>query len=156
MELFGPMDSAAVEWDGVDQGAHCLTCDISTETRYFQFNDCLEECVDGYTVSLSIPNDNICKQCDENCLTCVGAVDHCLTCKQGEGDPSYLSLLDNVCYAACPEDTTILTDEVNKICSPCDPTCGTCTGAVDFCTTCPPGYNLYSYTEMDGDQEVAR
>jgi hypothetical protein len=84
---------------------------------------------------------NQCQKCNDNCKDCDGSTDFCKSCK----DKQVLSLLDNKCLDSCPLGLSIY-DTNQNLCKPCDPTCGTCRGAPDFCTSCPKNMNLIEKT----------
>ena len=103
---------------------------------------CKNQCDDGYAVPLG-NSDYICLQCDPNCNTCIGSLKNCLTCKD-DSNP-FLNLLDNTCKTKCPDNITLLTDQVNKICTGCDSICNSCNNLTSNCTSCQQGYSLYQY-----------
>ena len=50
--------------------------------RFYQEDQptrCQSECGPGW--AFPVANDDfICRKCDSNCLTCIGELDHCISC----------------------------------------------------------------------------
>ena len=97
----------------------------------------------GYIVPLG-ETDFVCQKCNSNCNTCIGTLNKCLTCDDKSNTP-YLNKLDNTCKNKCPEGLTVVDDPSTNICEVCDEICSTCSGDVDYCTSCKNDYKLYSF-----------
>ena len=128
----------------------CSSCDISAEspTKYYMKGVCKEKCDDGYTVPLR-RKDFVCEKCSDNCETCAGDNNHCLSCNKDSD--SFLSLLDNTCHDQCPSGVTVLLDGEEKHCGICSSVCNTCSGSPDYCTSCKQDYSLWQ-TPAQGDE----
>ena len=91
-------------------------CTACSGTKYLYNNQCIDQCPNGYYMSIS---DNICYKCNVACLTCQGEfASDCLTCADG----------------------TVL---VSGRCSACDVTCLTCNGMGSTnCLSCESSFYL--------------
>ncbi|KAL4456965.1 hypothetical protein ABPG74_014603 [Tetrahymena malaccensis] len=104
------------------QGSVCLTC----VTGYsLSLSTCVTKCPDSqYSLN------QVCTNCDTNCLTCSGTAVHCLTCKTN----MFVDPLDFTCKV-CQGST--YGDVVSGTCKPCDPSCQTCNGGSNLnCLSC--------------------
>ena len=86
-------------------------------------NTCISTCPSNY-----FPLNNICTQCDSNCLECEETSKKCLKCHAG------MYLLGNTCMDVCPA-THHGIDETGT-CELCERPCETCLGSLTHCTSC--------------------
>ena len=95
-------------------------------------------CPDSFFFSLST---QVCVACDQSCLTCSGpSASNCKSCK------AFSTLTNGLCVCnpgacACPPGQYF--SLVAGACTPCDPSCQTCSGAgPSLCTLCTSGLAL--------------
>ncbi|KRX07395.1 Insulin-like growth factor binding protein, N-terminal [Pseudocohnilembus persalinus] len=122
----------------------CLSCYDNSVTTYNLYNadlnKCQDSCTDGY-----FENSDKCDPCTDNCATCTGTSDFCLTCDSG------FLFYANTCVASCSSTQYELSGE----CFDCDTSifCKACSSATE-CESCLSGYYLYGTTCTD-DCETA-
>lgn len=138
----------------------CYFCNATTQRPYVYKAKCYAECP-----SKTIPIDNVCYDCPNNCLDCTSKIS-CTRCESG-----YV-LYDGFCYSStncpqpiksgtkclgCPELTQKYvqatgvcatscssgTKEINNICYSCPTNCYTCLNT-SYCSTCKTGYFRYN------------
>ena len=88
----------------VDTPDKCTSCRQDNLDKYFFENTCLPECPSGNYVNLEA-RDNVCLQCNENCVECELTSRTCTKCAAG----FILNERDNNCVSECPKDYTIFT-----------------------------------------------
>ena len=123
---------------------NCLTCEINTtfctscpqnKLLYLVNNSCGSCKEIGFTASqveFASGPKMMCIQCSQNCLSCFGNKEFCLSCKQPPvSDLRYL--FDNFTCTNCTEPGFILQ---NTACKACSKTCSSCSGNPQNCTNC--------------------
>ncbi|CDW83721.1 UNKNOWN [Stylonychia lemnae] len=108
----------------------CLSCftDISSQVeKYYYSNKCMPVCPSGFYAG----DNQICKRCDDKCLTCNQA-GKCLTCNNTGLYPNFHSG-NNMCYGTCPDGYYA---NSQSTCAACDQNCKTCESTPMNCTSC--------------------
>ena len=114
---------------------YCTSCDSSLFLEQSSGN-CLQNCNPG-----TFPLNQICQECNSNCLTCINTATNCLSC------PTSYLLYNNVCYSKCPQNTYQSSTRENQIiCVDCDPSCSSCEGDSNNCTSCPEKKILFNHS----------
>ncbi|XP_078812274.1 proprotein convertase subtilisin/kexin type 5 isoform X2 [Oryzias latipes] len=112
-------------------GLQCLTCKAHL---FREAKECVETCQLGHygnTVSRT------CEKCDPSCSECMeGGDEDCLSCSPGL---VYLRT-EGRCLPSCPPGYH--RDSAHQTCEPCHSSCKTCSGKLEFCDSCFPGYQL--------------
>lgn len=113
---------------------NCTLCDARSPLPVLFEQDCLAECVPGYT-----PIDNICVKCSTPCATCAyGQINSCTSCDNTDG---LQFLYSKKCVEECPTNTTL--NYNTKVCLGCDVGCSMCdTEDPRICLKCSPGLSL--------------
>lgn len=119
----------------------CLSCytNIAWISQIYLQNStglCVNECIEGQYLS-----GGTCYSCNTNCQTCLvyganytnGSGSFCLSC------PTSNYLMNNICYAACPNGYF----HSENICSLCMSNCLTCSSFIT-CSSCQTVYFLYN------------
>ena len=79
----------------------CLTCDFTNELRgefLFSTKECIAKCP-----SKTYEESNICKNCDDACLTCDGPIENnCLSCNAETPVKGNYNLVDKTGIDFCP------------------------------------------------------
>ena len=121
--------------------SECRKCNTEADSpdkgilfNLYYDNTCISSCPSNF-----YPSNNICLQCDPNCLECSGSSKKCLKCHPG----SYL--LGNVCQEICPA-THHGIDETGT-CEVCERPCKTCSGSLTNCTSCDTDHPQYLFFE---------
>lgn len=86
----------------------------------------------------------MCETCEENCITCVGDIETCTSCKEG-----FVLNIDSTCQAECAVGDPEIQTAVDGVCKECEQPCDSCDGAVDRCTTCIDEFLLFDGTCVD-------
>jgi hypothetical protein len=113
----------------------CDACLPDSGSPYLRQNigKCYAQCEEGFYLQHSTQT---CERCTGNCNTCVSQ-NECLTCNHG----SYF--FAGQCLDSCPVTSIAFkSTEVNE-CQQCKENCLSCSGTVDTCTTCLPGFLLH-------------
>ena len=80
----------------VGDAQFCLECADGYDFKDPLTNMCLQECPPGYFAT----ENNECKACSSNCLTCSGTADTCTSCRQDSAVPF---LMGTKCLEECPD-----------------------------------------------------
>ena len=110
----------------VGSSTYCTSCkpiSSSGALRYLYNGNCLTECPDQ-----TFTSGIICKDCDDNCQSCVISSSTCTSCVTG------YKLYNNQCLLNCPDLTSV---QVNsETCYECDGKCKQCSLSITNCTLC--------------------
>ncbi|RDB19354.1 Extracellular matrix protein FRAS1 [Hypsizygus marmoreus] len=116
-------------------------CVICAAGQYLFNGNCVGTNSDGVCEGSNLIADNIkheCDSCGAKCTSCkipgfsaASTVNQlqCTGCLPG------FVLSDGKCVETCPTGTFVSSQD-NLTCIPCDSSCGTCSGAANFCLTC--------------------
>ncbi|KAF4578385.1 hypothetical protein EYR36_000192 [Pleurotus pulmonarius] len=116
-------------------------CVICTSGQYLFNGGCVSANSDGVCEGSSLIADNNkfeCDTCGAKCTNCkipnftiasTASQRQCTGCLPG------FVLSDGECVASCPTGFFVSSQD-NLTCTRCDASCGTCSGAADFCLTC--------------------
>lgn len=74
-------------------------------------------------------DDNLCKACSDDCLTCSGSADACTSCQAESAKPF---LYDSTCLESCPD----YYGSSGGKCHLCEYPCETCSSGPQVCTSC--------------------
>ena len=132
----------------VDHEDRCTSCSSANVEKYFFNNECRADgCPFGYVSPRRLEGDryvedNICKKCSDNCVSCEFSTTNCETCP----DTKLMNAVDNSCVDICPADITV---RDGNQCILCDENCKTCgnNNRMD-CTSCHT--NLVLYLDVQG------
>lgn len=135
-----PCDSSCLECGG-PSAWDCIAC-----AKYYYNKKCYTECP-GNTYS----NGSNCYDCDSSCSSCSLASNNCTSCSS-----NYPYSYQGKCYDQCPVYTFLPYKCVDKcvlgfmpvanVCTPCDSSCLSCSGALEACSSCTPGMHLFNST----------
>ncbi|MEE6459413.1 hypothetical protein FKM82_000626 [Ascaphus truei] len=105
----------------------CLKCSSDAEMQlYMHEGRCYKKCQDGF-----FGFGGGCTKCSENCRTCDGSAEYCLSCYT----PKLLE--QATCKSSCSNRHT----DIDGVCKHCPPDCQTCADE-EVCTECGPEYFL--------------
>ena len=111
--------------------ADCSSC---IPGKFLYGTSCISPCPAGY---VGVVGSGACQACTENCKTCSGAVNSCLTCVNG----SYFLPSSSSCVSSC--EPSLFIDYANQKCVGCTSPCDTCVNSSTTCLSCIAGYLNY-------------
>ena len=126
---------------------NCDSCDTTGVTSYFYsvLRTCSASCPSGSYESDGFRK--LCSQCNEECLTCTGALrTNCLTCDISNINTKCFWSETKTCTASCPEGS-FLQNPGDTICKNCHSSCKSCSlgSAETNCNSCDTSGSLSYY-----------
>ncbi|KAL4481582.1 hypothetical protein ABPG74_007671 [Tetrahymena malaccensis] len=129
-------DSTCQQCSAAADPDSCISCDISSQNKYFYNSKCLTTQPD----STYCDSNYICQQCDQSCSQCKAPKDanSCTSCNVNSANKYFYNYQ---CLSSQPSGTYC---DDNYICYLCNSNCKTCINSATQCTSCYDGLYLYN------------
>ncbi|KCV67483.1 TKL protein kinase [Fonticula alba] len=128
---------------GECRGPSADQCTLCTDDKTLLAGRCHDGCPPGHFCYLpELLDQRLARACHPSCATCSGTEpDQCTSCPTGQPP------VQDQCKHHCPAGLFPTPDAQPGACTPCHPSCDTCSGpAANHCTTCPGGIPLQEGT----------
>ncbi|CAD8062677.1 unnamed protein product [Paramecium primaurelia] len=89
---------------------------------------------------------NVCKDCDPNCLTCSDYFANCQSCSIESKKQLILDIYTNYFNCRCAINQY---EDMNGICQDCDPNCYECYMQPTYCISCGPNQIVNAYNQCE-------